>query len=447
MSRNLRLNLYLKQNRALPYPEVSKKSDVKKLKLQHVFYNKKFNLRFIQPPCAGYIYKGLIYSSGPSKHPEHFFHTSSRRFIPPFLLILAGSIAKVGAVISGGALRILYKRLDKENKAKYIKQFKKYWYLLVGGSFSSLVPGTFYYQYCMEKTPITERKRFMIFTKQQRAAMTKTQSEMLRKHFKLNHEAIYEKTNAKHLRVEEVAEKLIASNKELKKIEKLKVYIIKDSMVNAHILSDGHVFVCDSILKLANTPDQIAILLGHEMAHALLEHGIEKLSHGNISEDIIISVLGIVGFFLPNGEIAKYLRGRIVRMQVQRPYTHEMEDEADVVGMRFAANACYDVREGIVLWRKMEEYQKTSQSSESYADWTWTHPDSLERAAHLEGILDEAQQWRKDKNCPELPENDPRNKKIKLPSKHSWYKNSARQDSTAIAEKETSDSKADSPKE
>nr|KAI8749809.1 metalloendopeptidase OMA1; mitochondrial-like isoform X1 [Biomphalaria glabrata] len=367
------------------------------------------------------------------------FHTSTRRLVPPFLLIILGSVTKVGAALSLGFFRIVYTRLNESNRMKFFEAAKKYWYLLLGGS--SVISGTSYYNYCTEKTPITGRKRFMIFNKQQRADMAKTQSEMLRKHFKLNPQSIYPSTHSKHRMVQDVADKLLAANPELKHIEQFRVFVIKDPILNAHVLHDGHVFVSASILKLASNSDQIAMLLGHELAHALLDHGIEKLNHGTIVEDVIISVLGLLGYILPKGEISKYLRGRVVRMQLQRPYTHEMEEEADIIGVRFAANACYDIREGVVFWRKMAKYQKTSEPSEVNAEWTWTHPDSPERAAHIENVLEEAEQWRKEKNCPALPEADPRNKKIRLPSaeKYGWYKSSSKKDLSVGAVKDSKD--------
>ncbi|GFS24984.1 metalloendopeptidase OMA1, mitochondrial [Elysia marginata] len=94
------------------------------------------------------------------------------------------------------------------------------------------------------------------------------------------------------------------------------------------------------------------------------------------------------------------------------PHSRTVEKEADHVGLMFAARACFDVRAGSLLWKKMSLQEKvmSGEGDETLPlpEFFSTHPDSLKRAQHLDFLLPQAEAWRNDMSCPKLPKEDPR---------------------------------------
>ncbi|KAK0063025.1 metalloendopeptidase OMA1 mitochondrial [Biomphalaria pfeifferi] len=343
---------------------------------------------------------------------QNWFHTSSRQRmpLPPVLVLLIKPLAKIGAAVTGRSVRLWFRRLSPEQKSRITSNIKHRWYIFAGCG-AALVGGSIlFYVSHLEETPVTGRQRFIIFTQEQINKISDSEAKMIEEVYQ---EKYYTKTDAPYLRVLDVAKRLVEANPELQPFDKWTINVVKDPLVNAFVLPNGHMFVFDGILQLANTQDQLAIILGHEMAHNVLGHGIEDLSYGRILDVFIISCIAALWFVIPIDSIAvisHWLSGKVIQITTKLPHSRQMEKEADKVGLKFASRACYDVREGSVLWQKMDYNQKLLENNfeGKLPEWIQTHPDSLKRARHLDFLLPQAEEWRKEMKCPALPDKDPR---------------------------------------
>ena len=128
--------------------------------------------------------------------------------------------------------------------------------------------------------------------------------------------------------------------------------LIDDDTVNAHVMAGGKItFYTGLIRKLKLTDDEIAAVMGHEMAHALREHTREKMSQ-SAAGDLAIAVGGAL---LGAGEGAVQLASLGKQLALDLPFSRGMESEADLYGLELAARAGYDPRAALTLWQKMAQ--------------------------------------------------------------------------------------------
>lgn len=341
------------------------------------------------------------------------FQTSSRRPVPPALLLLLKPIAKFSAILTGRGIRKWFQALGPAERKKVLSKLRRHWYIPTGFVSALAASGAVYYITHIEETPITGRKRFVALTHEQIAKIAEAEAKMLKDRFK---DQLYPMESYEAARVIDIAHRLLMANPELsqKKFDKWTVYVIKDPTVNACVLPTGEMFVFDGILQMANTQDQLAIILGHEMAHAVLEHGVEELSLANFVDVAVIFCLAALWCIIPADGIAvitHWFYNKVIKLLTHMPHSRLIEKEADRVGLMFAAKACYDVRAGSLLWNKMYLKEKIGADGDEtipLPEFMSTHPDSLKRAEHLDFLLPQAEAWRNQMSCPRLPANDPR---------------------------------------
>ncbi len=158
------------------------------------------------------------------------------------------------------------------------------------------------------------------------------------------------------------------------------VNLIGSQQINAFCMPGGKIAFFSAILEqLKLTDDEAAMVMGHEIAHALREHARERMgksavTHGaaRIGGAIAASVLGIDPR-LTDG----LARGGANLLTLE--FSREDESEADLVGMELAARAGYDPRAGVTLWRKMGAASKGAPPQ-----WLSTHPSGKSRIAEIE---------------------------------------------------------------
>ena len=141
---------------------------------------------------------------------------------------------------------------------------------------------------------------------------------------------------------------------ELEDSESWEVTLFDDDQVNAFALPGGKIGVYTGLLKVAETPDQLAAVMGHEVAHVLANHGKARLSAniagqaGLLAGQILIGASGSKG---SAGAMAALGIG--LQVGVLMPYGRSHETEADIVGLDLLANAGFDPRASTQLWRNM----------------------------------------------------------------------------------------------
>lgn len=154
------------------------------------------------------------------------------------------------------------------------------------------------------------------------------------------------------------------------------VHVISTDEVNAWCMPHGKIAVYTGLLnKIKPTDDELAAVLGHEMAHALREHVREQISQQMGTQ----AVLGIAGALLGLGETAQNLGGMVANVTIGLPHSRTDETEADRIGLELAARAGYDPRAAVALWQKMQKLAGGGQTPQFLS----THPSDEARIADV----------------------------------------------------------------
>ena len=160
--------------------------------------------------------------------------------------------------------------------------------------------------------------------------------------------------------------------------------VFESPTVNAFALPGGKVGVYTGLIKLAASDDEIAVVMGHEIAHVTSRHGAERTSqnYALIGVGLIAAVTMETQHVDPakrNLALAAYGVGASVGYML--PYSRLHESEADSVGLRFAAGAGYDPRAAVTFWRKM-----AAQGGSKPPEFLSTHPSDASRIANLQAL-------------------------------------------------------------
>jgi predicted Zn-dependent protease len=161
---------------------------------------------------------------------------------------------------------------------------------------------------------------------------------------------------------------------------KWEAHLLTSPEVNAWCMPGGKIAVYTGLLeRLGPTDDELAAVLGHEIAHALREHSRERLSVA-MAEQL---GLGVVGAVANVPKPALDLAPMLLDVTLNLPYSRTQEREADRVGIELAARAGYDPRAAISLWQKMEKLAG-SQPPKFLA----THPSAEDRMRDLQAYAE-----------------------------------------------------------
>ena len=159
---------------------------------------------------------------------------------------------------------------------------------------------------------------------------------------------------------------------------KWEVNLIGARQVNAFCMPGGKIVFYTGILnQLALTDDEVAMVMGHEMAHALREHARERMGK-NAATGIGANLLGQVLGLGQIGQTLTHYGAQLLTLEFSR----SDETEADLVGMELAARAGFNPRAGVSLWTKMTATQKNAPPQ-----WLSTHPSGSRRIAEIESNL------------------------------------------------------------
>ena len=158
------------------------------------------------------------------------------------------------------------------------------------------------------------------------------------------------------------------------------INVIESNEINAWCMPGGKMAVYSGILeRLQLTDAEAAAVIGHEIAHALREHGRERASRA-VSQGIALSVLGAAAGV---GQGGVDLAQLALQVTFNLPNSREQEVEADRIGVELAARAGYDPRAAVVLWQKMNK-----QTGAAPPAWLSTHPPQEARQRDLAEYAD-----------------------------------------------------------
>jgi predicted Zn-dependent protease len=156
------------------------------------------------------------------------------------------------------------------------------------------------------------------------------------------------------------------------------VNLIGSTQINAFCMPGGKIAFYSGILKtLQLSDDEVAMVMGHEIAHALREHARERMGKNaatGIGASVITQLFGL-------GQIGQTVTNYGAQL-LTLEFSRSDESEADLVGMELAARAGFDPRAGVTLWQKMGAANKNAPPQ-----WLSTHPSGSTRIAEIEANL------------------------------------------------------------
>jgi len=150
--------------------------------------------------------------------------------------------------------------------------------------------------------------------------------------------------------------------------------VIESEQANAFALPGGYTAVYTGLIPIAENEDGLAVVMGHEVAHALAHHGAERMAQQNMQRIVGAGVsLGAGGMDMGAQRAVMGVFGGISQYGFALPFSRKHESEADYIGLILMSRACYDPREAPKLWERMgaqagatpPEFQSTHPSPET----------------------------------------------------------------------------------
>ncbi len=159
--------------------------------------------------------------------------------------------------------------------------------------------------------------------------------------------------------------------------------LVQNSDLNAFCMPGGKIVVYEGLMKIISTDDELAVVLGHEVAHAVAKHSNERMSQQVLAQ----YGAGILGQALSGKsaaiqQIAGQVYGLGANYGVILPFSRKHESEADNIGLVFMRLAGYNPEVAVDFWKKM-----SSSSTASVPEIASTHPSDARRIADIEKEL------------------------------------------------------------
>ncbi|MBM3914698.1 MAG: M48 family metallopeptidase [Sphingomonadales bacterium] len=165
------------------------------------------------------------------------------------------------------------------------------------------------------------------------------------------------------------------------------VNLVDDSAANAWCMPGGKIVVHTGLLPISKNDAGLAVIIGHEVSHALLKHGNQRMSQGilQLMGELAVEV-AVANKPQETQDLFLGAYGIGTDLGALLPFSRKHELEADRYGLIFAALAGYDPQEAIPLWERMK---KASEGEESF-EFLSTHPHESKRIRHFQKIMPEA---------------------------------------------------------
>jgi len=165
------------------------------------------------------------------------------------------------------------------------------------------------------------------------------------------------------------------------------ILIDNDKIKNAWCMPGGKIAVYTGILKITKNKHGLAAVMGHEIAHAVAKHSVERASRA-----LVLNVGTAAIDIFTGGAISNTSRttgvdvaGMLRTFGIDNPFGRKQESEADYLGLIFSSLAGYDIRESVKIWERMKESNKGQEAPE----WMSTHPSSSRRIESLKKWIPE----------------------------------------------------------
>ncbi|MDD4515255.1 M48 family metallopeptidase [Massilibacteroides sp.] len=240
--------------------------------------------------------------------------------------------------------------------------------------------------------PLTGRKQMLLVSDQEVLTSSLTQYSDYIKTAKLS-------TNkTKTAQVVRVGKKIAAATEAYLKANGLESEVqnfawefnlVNEDQVNAFCMPGGKIVVYEGLLKLVDSDDELAVVVGHEVAHAVAKHSNERMSQQLLTQ-YGASVLdqAVSGSSSAVQTLAGTVYGLGAQYGVMLPYSRKHEYEADHMGLIFMAIAGYNPEKAVSFWTKM-----STASNANVPEIMSTHPSDGNRISEIQKFLPEAKKY------------------------------------------------------
>ncbi|KAI1611429.1 peptidase family M48-domain-containing protein [Exophiala viscosa] len=280
----------------------------------------------------------------------------------------------------GGAQQQKWSRIAPVYRAQYI------WRNYRGVVMTFGAGGVVFYVYNLEKVPVTNRRRFNIFSPEAEKEVAGSSNEY-KQQLEEYRGKILPPNHQKVKIVTRVVNRLLPTTGGLAGDDWEINVIDAPEIQNAFVMPGGKVFVFTGILAICQNEDGVATVLGHEIAHNVAHHVAERIS-GQIWAYAF--AFGVSLFFDWSGGLSN----QIAQLLLSLPNSRTQEEEADHIGLLMMAEACYDPRQAVAFWERMAKAEKVTQ-----LEFLSTHPSTYNRIDHIKQWLPQALDRYNEKDC------------------------------------------------
>ncbi len=163
------------------------------------------------------------------------------------------------------------------------------------------------------------------------------------------------------------------------------ILIDNDKVRNAWCMPGGKIAVYTGMLKITKNIDGLAAIMGHEIAHAVAKHSVERASRG-----VLVNTGTQLLDIFSGGKLSQVNRatgmntvGLLSQLGLMNPFSRKQESEADYLGLIFSSLSGYDIRETINIWERMKKANKGKEPAEFMS----THPSSINRIKNIKNWM------------------------------------------------------------
>ncbi len=228
------------------------------------------------------------------------------------------------------------------------------------------------------KNPFTHRHQLILISPQQELRMGLSAEEKILRKAKLS-------DNPRYIAmVDRVASRIArVAEAEFHPHYHWEFYVLESKKINAFCLPGGKIFVYTGLLQLVDNDDELAAVIGHEVAHAILRHGSERVSMamvGRLGMELLAKGVELSGHEW--GPLYDMAYGVTTKYGVLYPFSRKFEYEADKLGLYLMYKACYDPDQAIHFWHKMMQASRVH-----IPELLSTHPSDMHRIEALKRYI------------------------------------------------------------
>ncbi len=165
------------------------------------------------------------------------------------------------------------------------------------------------------------------------------------------------------------------------------ILVDNDKVINAWCMPGGKIAVYTGLLKVTKNTDALSIVMGHEIAHAVARHSLERMSHAmtiNLGTTVADIFLG-GAINRTRNTVGQNTGLDIFQLGIMNPFGRKQETEADYLGLIFSSLSGFDIRESVKLWERMAKKNKGKEPPVFLS----THPSSSKRIENLNNWITE----------------------------------------------------------